>query len=119
MPKFTAEKNKKFWNEYAKRSKDNPFGASGGRHLVEIENQFILSELQTRKFESLLDIGCGNGQRTLLFSKYISKKSLGIDYSERMIEEAKNLLSKQPNSIKNKLSFENLDIHKFSNKEFL
>lgn len=116
MSKFTVEQNKEFWNEFANKSKDNTFGASGGRHLVEIENQFIISQLKSNKFSSLLDIGCGNGQRTLLFSKYISGKTVGIDYSEKMIEEAKNLLSKQPDLIRNKLSFEIGDINKFSNQ---
>ena len=84
MGKFSSKRNKDFWNEFALTSKDNKFGASGGRHLVDIENQFIFNSLKTKKSRSMIDIGCGNGQRTILFSKY-SKKTLGIDYSEQMV----------------------------------
>lgn len=111
--KFTKEQNREFWNEFAKKSRDNPFGAHTDRHVVELENLFLVSELESIKPTSLLDIGCGNGQRTLMFSKYVNGKTLGLDYSEIMIEEAKKLLSKQDDQIKNKISFENLDINEF------
>jgi len=117
MSKFSSEENKQFWNEFAIKSKDNKFGASGGRHLVEIEDHFILSELENLKPHSMLDIGCGNGQRTLLFSKYVSDKIHGIDYSEKMIDEANRLLSKQSEDICKKLSFETADINNFSKSE--
>jgi len=117
MSQFTPKQNKEFWNDFAEKSKNNVCGASGNSQLVEIENQFITSELESRKTESLLDIGCGNGQRTLLFSKYISKKTIGIDYSEKMIHEAKILLNQQSESIKKKLFFEHNDVHHFPNDE--
>jgi len=113
--KFTAKQNKEFWNNYSKKSKDNPFGAHSDKNIVELENQFIISELKSRKIFSLLDIGCGNGQRTILFSKHASVKTIGIDYSKEMIKEATHLLSKQKDEIKNKLSFELKDIQNFSN----
>ena len=72
MGKFSSKRNKDFWNEFALTSKDNKFGASGGKHLVDIENQFIFNSLKTKKSKFMIDIGCGNGQRTLLFSKYCS-----------------------------------------------
>jgi len=117
MIKFTSKQNKEFWNDFATKSKDNRFGASGGRHLVDIEDDFILSALKKIKPNSLLDIGCGNGQRTLIFSKYAKKNALGIDYSEKMIEEAWLMLKKQSKSVRNKLSFENIDIHRLPSKE--
>ena len=45
MGKFSSKRNKDFWNEFALTSKDNKFGASGGKHLVDIENQFIFDEI--------------------------------------------------------------------------
>ncbi len=116
--KFTPEKNKEFWNDYAKKSKDNPFGAHSDKHVVELENNFIVSELKSRKLNSLLDIGCGNGQRTILFSQLIAGKSKGIDYSEIMINEAKALLEKQSSEIKNNLSFEVGDINDLENLKY-
>jgi SAM-dependent methyltransferase len=82
------------WNEYAKHHKYNPKGASYDSNLVDLENRYIISKLKKLKPKSLLDIGCGNGQRTKLFSKYVKGKTLGIDYSENMIKQAKSLESK-------------------------
>jgi len=118
MLKFTPEKNKEFWNEYAKKSKDNPFGAHSDSDVVELENNFIVSELKSRKTNSLLDIGCGNGQRTILFSQLIDGKAKGIDYSEIMINEAKALLEKQSSEIKNNVSFEVGDVNDLENLKY-
>jgi len=114
MSKFTSEQNKEFWNEFSKKAKDCPYGASGNKHLVEIENVFIESILQKINPETILDIGCGNGQRTLLFSKYTKNKIIGIDYSEAMIDEANKLLQKQDETTKKKLSFKKDDINNFT-----
>lgn len=112
MVKFTSKKNMQFWDEFARKSKNNSYGASGGRHLVEIENEFIFKNLKNINSNYLLDIGCGNGQRTLLFSKFF-KKTLGIDYSNEMILEAKKL-TKTNNK---KIVFEVHDINKFSSEK--
>ena len=88
MTKFTEIQNKKHWNQYAKQHKFDPSGASYDSNLVELENYFIISKLKKIKPKSLLDIGCGNGQRTKLFSRYVKEKTLGIDYAENMIKQA-------------------------------
>jgi len=117
MRKFTSKRNKEFWNQYAKKSQDNPFGAHSDSHVVELENGFIINQIKEKNFKKLLDIGCGNGQRTLVFSRYISKKILGIDYSKDMIKESLNLLEKQSLKIKEKLSFKEWDINKYNLEE--
>jgi ubiquinone/menaquinone biosynthesis C-methylase UbiE len=43
----------------------------------------------------LLDIGCGNGTRTIRFSKYVKEKTLGLDYSQIMIKHARKTLEKE------------------------
>jgi|TARA_B100000809_G_scaffold53294_1_gene48693 ubiquinone/menaquinone biosynthesis C-methylase UbiE len=116
MGKFSSKRNKDFWDEFALTSKDNKFGASGGKHLVDIENQFIFNSLKTKKSKFMIDIGCGNGQRTLLFSKY-SKKTLGMDYSEQMIYEAKKYLKTQSISLQKKINFREGNINKFSSNQ--
>jgi len=118
MSKFTTEQNKEFWDEFAKKSRDNPFGAHTDKHVVELENNFIISELKSRNIESLLDIGCGNGQRTLMFSQFVKRKIKGIDYSDNMIKEANILLDKQSQEIKNKLHFELCSVHNLDNSKF-
>lgn len=116
MTNFTSLENKEFWDQYAKKSKENPFGAHTDSHIVTLENNFIISQLKSKKFKSLLDVGCGNGRRTMLFSKYVKGKSLGIDYSDEMIDFAKKILSKQNKSIQTKTSFEVQDIQNFDLK---
>ena len=51
---------------------------------------FVLDKVGQISFESLLDIGCGDGR--LLFElsrKFLGKKLAGIDYSKRAIDYAK------------------------------
>lgn len=108
MQKFSIHENKKHWNEYAKTHKNASEGASFDANLVELENLFIISLLRTIKPRSLLDIGCGNGQRTLLFSKFVKGKTIGIDYSENMINQAMKLKKRD-------LSFKLSDIWQYSN----
>lgn len=110
MAKFTESQNKEHWNQYAKQNKNKPSGASYDTNLVDLENFYIFSKLKKIRPTSLLDIGCGNGQRTKLFSKYVKGKTLGVDYSENMINQAKSLENK-------KLSFEIGDIVNHSELE--
>jgi ubiquinone/menaquinone biosynthesis C-methylase UbiE len=112
MNKFAEKKNHSFWNNYAKKLKDNPVGAHSDKHIVDLENEFIESILKKIKPKSLLDIGCGNGSRTIRFSKFIKGQTLGIDYSEEMISNAKSLLSKQKKIINKKVAFEILNAKK-------
>jgi SAM-dependent methyltransferase len=107
LEKFTEIQNKTHWNKYAKQNKNNLSGASYDSNLVDLENYYIFLKLKKFKPNSLLDIGCGNGQRTKLFSKYVKGKTLGIDYSENMIKQAKTLEN-------TKLSFKNANISNYS-----
>ena len=72
VTKFSIKKNQDFWNKYSKKAKNRKFGAHSDSYIVDLENEFIVKQLKKIKANSLLDIGCGNGQRTILFQKYIS-----------------------------------------------
>lgn len=104
--KFKKEENQKHWDKYAKNHPDAVQGASFDADLVILENEFVQKLLKKIKPSNLLDVGCGNGQRTKLFSKY-AKNILGIDYSKEMVKQAKKLENK-------KVQFEHADIWKFS-----
>lgn len=117
MSKFSKKNNKEFWNAFAKTSKTNPFGAHSDSHVVELENRFIKSILQPMKINSLIDVGCGNGQRTLFFSQFVKNRVLGIDYSKKMINYAKQTLSHNSSRVKKKVEFSCSDIHDFKSKE--
>lgn len=106
MRKFSVKDNIKHWNEFAVNYQNDKAGATYDASLSEIENFFIISELKKIKPSSLFDIGCGNGQRTSLFSRYVKGKTLGIDYSEEMIKQAKTIR-------KNNLFFEHADINTY------
>jgi len=82
--KFSIKKNQDFWDKYSKKAKNRKFGAHSDSYIVDLENEFIVKQLKKIKASSLLDIGCGNSQRTLLFQKHISEKTVGIDYSKQM-----------------------------------
>ena len=91
------------WDEKAKEYGDSKIGAHSDETLVEIENEFITRQLERIRPEILLDIGCGNGQRTKLWSEHVKLLTLGIDSSEEMIKLAKTIES-------NKLAFDIEDI---------
>jgi len=117
MSKFSKKRNQEFWNAFAKTSKTNPFGAHSDLHIVELENQFIKTILQPMKINSLLDVGCGNGQRTLFFSQFVKNRVLGIDYSKKMINFAKQILSHSSSRVRKKVEFSCSDIHDFNSNE--
>lgn len=51
--------------------------------------RFVLEKLKTWKFESLLDVGCGDGRFLYEVSRCFSHKRLvGLDYSQRAIRHA-------------------------------
>lgn len=83
---------KKFWDREALRLAESKTGTHSDPYLVELENWFIIEKCFKRfSPRNMLDVGCGNGQRTKLFSKYVGQEVIGIDYSENMIKLAKKL----------------------------
>lgn len=80
------ERIKKFWEDQALNDElpeDLVTHRDKNQRLLEIET--LLSYLPYNQY--ILDIGCGNGFSTAIFSKQ-AKKIVGIDYSEAMIERA-------------------------------
>ena len=102
MTKFSRKQNLEFWNKIDTEGDQY----SGDMNIVKLEDEFLFNELKLIKKGDLLDIGCGKGQRTSIFSSIISGNVIGIDYSGSMISKAKLLES-------DKLSFEKADITKF------
>jgi len=110
LKKFAVEDNIKHWDKFAISYKNKKGGATYDSSLSELEDFFIITKLKEIKPRSLFDIGCGDGQRTSLFSRYVKGKTLGIDYSKEMI--------KQANTIKKRnLFFEHVDINRYSVSE--
>jgi len=77
--------------------------------------KIILPTLKPQKTDKILDIGCGTGRVTRLISKK-AKKVIGIDFSNEMIEIAKE----KSKDIKN-IEYQKVDITKklpFKNNSF-
>lgn len=63
----------------------------------------------------VLEIGCGNGISAVELAKSYNLDILSVDYSPKMIENAKILLSEQSqNNLKGKIEFQVLDIRELS-----
>jgi SAM-dependent methyltransferase len=91
------------WNTKAKEYGTSEIGAHSDAHLVELENEFIERHLKRIQPENILDVGCGNGQRTKRWEKYAGNCVIGIDSSNEMIKLATELTTR-------KLRFANFDI---------
>ncbi len=72
-------------------------------------NQFFFKLLKKNRKNTILDMGCGNGLQSVEFVKK-GFKVLGLDFSQKMIQEAKR--NKMPN-----LEFIHDDINKFKPKK--
>ncbi|MCS4538598.1 MAG: methyltransferase domain-containing protein [Thaumarchaeota archaeon] len=65
-------------------------------------NDWILKNLNLKKGERILDIGCGNGKQLIPYAKIVGDKGLafGVDLSEELLEELKEAAKKSKVSIK-------------------
>jgi ubiquinone/menaquinone biosynthesis C-methylase UbiE len=97
--KFSKLENRQFWRNLDPNSQDY----SGDKNIVQLEDKFLIETLKSIKRGNLLDVGCGRGQRCLMFSKVIKGNIFGVDYSDRMIKIAKSSESA-------KIKFEQMEI---------
>jgi trans-aconitate 2-methyltransferase len=75
----------------------------------------ILSRLQLGDSEKIIDLGCGSGENTFELARRSAYGSaLGVDGSPAMIEAARKLLEAEPAELKRRVSFELLNLAKFS-----
>jgi len=89
---MNSDQIKRFWDKQASSEGASRLGCHSDPHLVELENWFIIEKC-LRRFSpnKLLDVGCGNGKRTKLLSRYAREETVGIDYSDKMIGLARKL----------------------------
>jgi trans-aconitate 2-methyltransferase len=75
----------------------------------------ILSRLQLGDSEKIIDLGCGSGENTFELARRSARGSaLGVDGSPAMIEAARKLLEAEPAELERRVSFELLNLAKFS-----
>ena len=75
------------WDDKAKEYSTSEIGAHSDEQLVMLENDFITNYLARTRPKRILDIGCGNGQRTKKWANF-GEETFGIDSSKEMIKLA-------------------------------
>lgn len=81
---------KDFWDTQAKTYGTSDLATAPDHHYRELEIREIKRTIEAAPHETILDIGCGNGYSTIELAKEFSTSTIiGVDYSEKMIEQAK------------------------------
>lgn len=92
-----------FWNERAN------LGVLAGTNdfmLTEIEHKFILS--MVRPGSRVLDLGCGNGMTLIRLAKENGCEGAGLDFSERMVDVARESIARE--GLSSKLSISHMSL---------
>jgi len=77
-------------SQFRSRFTQNYYDSWGVNYVSTIE--FILKKLEKESFNSLVDIGCGDGRLVLeIKNNFSSLEILGIDYSKRAIQLAQSM----------------------------
>ena len=103
-----VQKIKEYWNNQAEKYGTDSLATMPDSILKELEIKNIAKYLLTNK--KILDIGCGNGYSTIQLAKKIKSQFWGCDYSEKMIEKARQALKKEKSAVKGRLNFITADI---------
>lgn len=86
-----------FWEAQADEHSDAPEATSPDVHYRHLEITRLAEIMETDpSFTSVLDVGCGNGYSTIEYAKKFPMVDfIGVDLSEKMIEEAKKAADTQ------------------------
>jgi ubiquinone/menaquinone biosynthesis C-methylase UbiE len=99
---------KEYWDV---RAKTAPAGSrtTNDIFLRKLEASVIGAELGAGQFSAeaaVLDVGCGDGQTLLTLAvQFPALRFHGIDFSQEMISSARDALSTQPESVRQRVSF--------------
>ncbi len=90
---------REFWDKQAEDNGASDLATAPDHfYRVNIEIRRILEVIKLMEPDTILDIGCGNGFSTLEIAKANPTSIvIGVDYSEKMIEEAKKASNGVPN----------------------
>lgn len=102
-----------YWNQKAKELKELPQATMRDVQLRLLEIDLIRGQL--KEDDEVLDVGCGNGFATAIFSEKV-KSIVGIDFSSEMVDQANTIL-KQNQGKKSNISFKQTDVLNLSYPE--
>ncbi len=95
-----------YWDQKAKELKELPQATMRDIQLRLLEIDLILGQLNDS--DGVLDVGCGNGFATEIYSEK-AKNVVGIDFSSEMIDQADQKLIQKQANFKN-ISFKQMDV---------
>ena len=76
--------------------------------------EHILSRLEVGDGAKIVDLGCGSGENTVELARRAKDgRTLGVDGSPAMIDAARKVLERAPESIRARVTFEMLDVPDF------
>lgn len=80
---------KKFWDDRAKEFGEDWRATLGEKYLRLLEIKTMTGLIKSYRPGRVLDVGCGNGYSTKLYANsFPNIEFIGIDYSEKMIQQA-------------------------------
>lgn len=100
-----SNKIKKYWDERAIKLRGTLSTTTNDVWLRNIEVSLLMAQLKNfSQISSVLDIGCGDGNTIITLAKnFPTINFVGIDYSEKMVQNAKEKLSIE--SLDNRVKF--------------
>lgn len=95
---------KDYWDNQARNNINNSLATSPDTiaYYMEIEQMKKMLPEHCK----VMDIGCGNGIKGIEIIKDLNIEYFGVDYSEEMISQAKNMLKSTDINLKGKAQFE-------------
>jgi len=97
-------KIKNYWDEQAKSNVNDSLATSPDTIAFEMEIEQMKKMLPQHC--KVMDIGCGNGIKGIELTKEINIDYFGVDYSDEMISQAKNMLKNSTLELKGKAQFQ-------------
>lgn len=97
---------KETWNSQAEKFKDSYWASWGDHYAVSLEIENISKYIADNSF--VLDVGCANGYSTFKQFERHNIRIQGVDFSEKMIENA--IIQKEKLALGDNIEFEIADI---------
>ena len=88
MKKQQKQTKKYFEKKAFDWSKSSKHDSSGIINTIYQRNQYVIDQIKSLKLKTHLDVACGSGDLSFISSK-ITNSTVGIDFSNKMIEIAK------------------------------